>query len=92
MEVKFDTAGKISKSNTHLIDGRLLYEPGGITGEDAVCRHDEDLVCPSFLQRLGCCHKTVDVIDDVILMGGTDLISSHLQALKSRMAPSSEDI
>ena len=92
VEVKFDTAGKISKSNTHLIDGRLLYEPGGITGEDAVCGHNEDLVGPSFLQRLGCCHETVNIIDDVILMGETELISSHLQAFKSRMAPSSEDI
>lgn len=52
-----------------LIDGRLLYEPRSVTGKDAVCRHDVDLVSPSFLQRLGRCDKTVHIIDDVILRG-----------------------
>ena len=32
-----------------------------------MCCHDVDLVGPSLLQCLRCCHKTVDVIDDVIL-------------------------
>lgn len=52
---------------THLIDGRLLDEARGLAGEDAVCRHDKDLVGSSFLQGLGCCHETVHVVDDVIL-------------------------
>lgn len=55
--------------SAHLIDGRLLYEPRSITGKDAVCRHDVNLVSPSFLQSLGRCDKTVHIIDDVILRG-----------------------
>lgn len=45
-----------------------------------MCRHDEDLVGPSFLQRLGCCHKTVNIIDDVILW--------DKQTGKSKISPS----
>lgn len=52
---------------THLVDGRLLDEARGLAGEDAVRRHDEDLVGSSFLQGLGRCHEAVHVIDDVIL-------------------------
>lgn len=52
---------------THLVDGRLLDEARGLAGEDAVRRHDEDLVGPSLLQGLGCCHKAVHVVDDVVL-------------------------
>lgn len=60
-------ACKDLRVRSHLVDGRLLYEPGGVAGEDAVCRHDEDLVGPSFLQRLSRCHKTVNIVNDVIL-------------------------
>lgn len=56
-----------SKRGTHLVDGRLLDESRGLAGQDAVRRHDEDLVGPSFLQGLGRRHKTVHVIDDVVL-------------------------
>lgn len=52
---------------THLVDGRLLDESRGLAGQDAVRRHDEDLVGSSFLQSLGRRHKTVHVVDDVVL-------------------------
>ena len=52
---------------SHLVDGRLLDEARGVGGEDAVCRHDEDLVRSSLLQRLRRRHEAVHVIDDVIL-------------------------
>lgn len=59
--------GKVWGGGTHLVDGRLLDEARGLTGEEAVCCHDVDLVGSSLLQGLGCCHETVHVVDDVIL-------------------------
>lgn len=54
---------------SHLVDGRLLDEAGGVAGQDAVRGHDVDLVGASFLQRLGRRHKAVHVVDDVVLGG-----------------------
>lgn len=56
-----------AKRGTHLVDGRLLDESRGLAGQDAVRRHDEDLVGSPFLQRLGRRHETVHVVDDVVL-------------------------
>ena len=63
MKTSLDSDGR----ETRLVDNRLLDEPGGVGGQDAVCCHDVDLVRPSFLQRVRRRHKAVHVIDDVIL-------------------------
>lgn len=63
-----DDAERTSGSaHAHLVDGRLLDEPGGLGGQEAMRCHDKDLVGPPLLQRLCCCHEAVHVIDDVVL-------------------------
>lgn len=55
------------RGDSYLIDGGLLYEPRGISRQQAVGGHDVDLVGSSLLQNLSCCHKILHVIYDVIL-------------------------
>ena len=58
--------------SSYLVDGGFLYEPGGLCWEQAVCRHDVDLIGPSLFQNLSRRHKVLHVVYDVILREGND--------------------
>lgn len=67
--------------HTHLINSRLLYKSGGIRGKKAMGCHDKDLVGSSLFQCLCCCHKAVNIIDNIILQNKKRL--SKLNLLKA---------
>lgn len=58
---------KTHRGASYLINGRLLYEPWGVSRQQAVGGHDVDLIGSSLLQNLSCCHKILHVIYDVVL-------------------------
>lgn len=65
---------------THFVYGGLFDEARGVCRQEAVGGHDVDLISSSLFQNLGCCHKVLHIINDVILQDRNNMHCSYRQS------------
>lgn len=58
---------KLDWTLLYLVDGRFLYYPRCVRGQQAVCGHDVYFVGAPLFQDLRCRDKVANVVYDVIL-------------------------